>query len=186
MRRVLPQGTIDTACVIALDSLNLIPALSLLFARVLLPKAVRTELFRRRAARDRIRALLDEYAFLERCDDFDQGAGDVLLVERMRRGTRDRGEVEAVVQAAQVGAVVVVDDRWGRELARRYGLKHHGTLWVLRRLHELGLLSADKVRAHLVTLFRRGLRLPLAAANTLLADIGQEVLSTDECAERNS
>jgi hypothetical protein len=50
---------------------------------------------------------------------------------------KDRGEVEAVVQASQVGATVIVDDRWGRELAARADLDHHGTFWVLERFYEL-------------------------------------------------
>ena len=59
-----PLGVIDTWCVMALDRLNLLPQLTLLFAQLLIPKAVRAELFRRRLAKDRIRALLREYAFM--------------------------------------------------------------------------------------------------------------------------
>jgi hypothetical protein len=43
-----PLCTIDASCVIILDHLNLLPQMSFLFSRVLVPKAVRTELFRRR------------------------------------------------------------------------------------------------------------------------------------------
>lgn len=59
-----PLGVIDTSCVIALDRLNLLPQLTLLFAQLLIPKAVRAELFRRRHTKDRMRALLREYAFM--------------------------------------------------------------------------------------------------------------------------
>ena len=51
----------------------------------------------------------------------------------------NRGEAEAVVQATGIGAMVLVDDRWGRKLAQQYSLEFHGTLWLLERLHELGL-----------------------------------------------
>lgn len=106
----LQACTIDASNVIALDHLDLLPQLSLLFSRVLLPSAVRRELFRRRATKDRLRAILDSYAFVERCDGYDEGAVNILLVERKAEGVEDRGEAEAVVQAAEVGAMVVVDD----------------------------------------------------------------------------
>lgn len=109
--------TIDSSCVIALDHLNLVPMLSFLFSIVLVPKAVREELFKRRSAKDRLRSLFDAYAFFQRCDGYEQGAVDFLLAERKAQGAEDRGETEAVVQASQVGATVIVDDPWGRELA---------------------------------------------------------------------
>jgi predicted nucleic acid-binding protein len=142
-----PRCTIDSSCVIALDHLDLLPQLSLLFSRVLIPKAVREDLFKRRSTKDRLQVLFASYAFLERCDDYDKGTVDFLLAERTRQGMQDRGEVEAVVQAAQQGAVVIVDDRWGRELAASYHLEYHGTLWVLKRFYELGLLSATAIRS---------------------------------------
>jgi predicted nucleic acid-binding protein len=41
-----PKAVIDTCCVIALHAINAIRLLPFLYSRVLLPKAVRTELFR--------------------------------------------------------------------------------------------------------------------------------------------
>src|SRR3954453_18152530 len=97
-----PRCTIDSSCVIALDNLNLMPQLSFLFSRVLIPKAVREDLYKRRTTKDRIESLLSSYAFLARCDEYDRGTVSLLLAERARKGMRDRGEAEAVVQAAQV------------------------------------------------------------------------------------
>jgi hypothetical protein len=96
-----PICTIDASSVIALDHLNLLPQLSFLFSRVLLPKAVRTELFRRRATKDRLRAILESYTFIERCGDYDKVAVDILLVERATQGVEDRGEAEAVCRRPQ-------------------------------------------------------------------------------------
>src|SRR5438477_5923934 len=111
--------TIDSSCIIALDHLELVPNLTLLFSVILVPKAVRADLFKRRSTKDRLRGFFDSYAYFQRCDDYDRGTVEFLLAERKRQGSKDRGEVEAVVQAAQVGAVVIVDDPWGRELAAR-------------------------------------------------------------------
>src|SRR5258708_1915875 len=160
--------TIDSSCVIALDHLDLVPQLSFLFSVVLVPKAVRQDLFKRRSTKDRLQFLFDAYAFFQRCDGYDQGTVDFLLAERNRQGGQDRGEVEAVVQAAQFGAAVIVDDPWGRELAARDDLEFHGTLWVLQRFHELGLLSSTALRASFATLRQRGIRLPWDTVNELL------------------
>jgi predicted nucleic acid-binding protein len=157
-----------------MDALNLLPQLTYLFAYLHIPKAVRKELYRRRSTKDRMRALLREYAVILRCNDYDQGAVDVLLAERGADGMRDLGEVEAVVQAAKLGAVVVVDDPWGRELAERHRLDYHGTIWILERLCELELLAPVGVRQHLAKLRELGIRFPPQAANDLLERLGEQ------------
>jgi predicted nucleic acid-binding protein len=175
-----PICTIDTSCVVALDFLDLLPQLSFLFSRVLLPRAVRAELFKRRVTKDRVRLLLRSYAFISRCNDYDKGTVDLFLIERVRQGVKDRGETEAVVQAAQIGATVIVDDPWGRELAERNRLDSHGTLWVLKRLFELDLLSGRALREGLIRLRRRGIRLPWSSANELLIETGQSPLTDSD------
>lgn len=95
--------TIDSSCVVALHHLDLLPELSMLFSAILVPKAVREELSKRRAGKDLLKLLFREYALFQRCDDYDKGAVDFLLAERRRVGSADRGEAEAAVQASQVG-----------------------------------------------------------------------------------
>ena len=70
--------TIDSSCVIVLDHLDLMPQLSLLFSIVLVPKAVRDDLFKRRATKDRLQFLFDTYAFFQRCDGYEKGTVDFL------------------------------------------------------------------------------------------------------------
>src|SRR5437899_3230547 len=55
--------TIDSSCIIALDHLQLVPQLSLLFSPVLVPKAVRKELFKRRVTKDRLQLIFSAYGF---------------------------------------------------------------------------------------------------------------------------
>lgn len=86
-----PAGVIDSSCVIALDALNLLPQLTWLFDQLLIPKAVRAELCRRRSTKDRLKRLLREYtSFVAPCDDYDLGAVDVALTTRAPSGKRDR------------------------------------------------------------------------------------------------
>jgi predicted nucleic acid-binding protein len=168
--------TIDSSCIIALDHLDLVPELSFLFSIVLVPKAVRNELFKRQQTQDRLERIFEDYSFFQRCDNCEQGTVDFLLAERTREGGQDRGEVEAVVQASELGAIVVVDDLWGRKLAKRDDLEVHGTLWVLERFHELELLSSTALRESFVSLRLRGTRLPWDIVNTLLLQFGQQPL----------
>ena len=171
-----PRCTIDSSCVIALDNLSLVPQLSVLFSIALVPKAVREDLFKRRATKDRLQFVFDEYAFFQRCDGYEQGSIDFLLAERRREGSQDRGEVETVVQASQLGATVIVDDPWSRELAARYDLEFHGTPWGLQRFQELELISSADLRRHILSLRQRGIRLPWATVDALLMKIGEERL----------
>lgn len=170
--------TIDSSSVIALDLVGLVPLLSVLFASVLVPKAVREELFKRRATKDRLQAIFADYSFFERCDGYDQGAVDILLLERKRQDLRDRGEVETVVQASQFGASVIIDDQWGRQLAGRYDLDCHGTLWVLEQLYDLRLISSKQLRESFQSMRNGGIRLPWDAVDSLLARAGEEPLTS--------
>jgi predicted nucleic acid-binding protein len=167
--------TIDSSCIIALDHLQLVPQLSLLFSPVLVPKAVRKELFRRRVTKDRLQFIFSTYGFFQRCDGYDQGTVDFLLAERHRLGVKDRGEVEAVVQASQLGAAVIVDDLWGRDLAALADLDFHGTVWVLHRFYQLRLLSST-LGDYFAVLRDRGMRLPWETVNELLVSVGEEPL----------
>ena len=175
MRR--PACVIDSSCVIALDHLELFPQLTFLFSEVPLPKAVRREMFKRRVSKDRVRGFFASFAFIQRCDRYDQATVDVLLADR--RANRDRGEAEAVVQASERGAAVIVDDKWGRELARNFALEYHGTIWILGRFQELGLITGSELRAHFVALRLRGIRLPKAEANNLLINVGESALDAE-------
>ena len=63
MRR--PACVIDSSCVIALDHLELFPQITFLFSEVLLPKAVRKDLFKRRVSKDRVRGFFSSFAFIQ-------------------------------------------------------------------------------------------------------------------------
>jgi predicted nucleic acid-binding protein len=171
-----PSCAIDSSCIIALDHLDLMPGLSILFSKVLVPKAVRDDLFKRRSTKNRLLSIFEKYAFIQRCDGYEKGAVDLLLIERSRQGMKDRGEAEVVVQASQFGATVIIDDMWGRKLAKSYALDCHGTIWVLERFYRLELITAPHLRDCFVALRNRGIRLPWKTVNELLAEIGEAPL----------
>jgi hypothetical protein len=92
---------------------------------------VRRELFRRRATKNRIRALLRENAFIAYCDDYDQTAVDVLLAERRVRGQKDRGEAEQESSSSERSDKCLLEGNWARadQTKRR---------WVDHRSKRLG------------------------------------------------
>src|SRR6204780_1698096 len=114
--------------------------------------AVRREFYKRRAGKDQMHRLFRTFAFVQPCNNYEQSAVELYLIERARLDTRYQGEAEAVVQAAQVGATVIVDDAWGQELARKSELEVHGTFWLLQQFYSLGLLSASALRESFATL----------------------------------
>ena len=71
-----------------------------------------------------------------------------------------------------------MDDRWGRDLAKQYDLDHHGTFWVIERLHSLELLSPSELRTAFDELRKRNIWLPWDKINALLTDAGEEPLKT--------
>ena len=63
-------------------------------------------------------------------------------VQRLRT-TLDAGESEALVLAVELSAeLILMDDRVGREAARRMCLRMVGTIGVLQRAKKAGLISA--------------------------------------------
>jgi predicted nucleic acid-binding protein len=111
-----PIATIDTSVLVSLQHAALLPALSIQFERILVPAKVRSEL---RDGGERNQPALDAltaYSIFESCDDYDPALVRLLLDTRASaREGRDEGEAEAVVQASQRGAdMVLTDDRLGR------------------------------------------------------------------------
>ena len=104
----------------------------------------------------------------------------VLRAEGVRLGKRDRGEAEAVVQAATLAATAVIDEPWGRRLARSHSLECHGTIWILEQLHALGLKESHDLRRNFQDLRRRGIRFPIRAANDLLRRIGEQPIDISD------
>ena len=158
--------TIDTSCLIALEVLGMIPSLSLLFEVVLVPRAVRREFYKRRSAKDQMRRLFRDFAFVRPCNEYDAATVQLHLIDRAQWDARDQGEAEAVVQAAQSGAAVMVDDAWGRKIAEKNDLEVHGTFWLLQQFHGLGLISASDLRECFATLLASERRLPWSEVNT--------------------
>jgi predicted nucleic acid-binding protein len=88
---------------------------------------------------------------------------------------RDHGEAEAIVQAAQRSAtMILVDDALGREWAKDHDIECHGTLWLLDQLRTNGSIAA--LRPHFEQLIQSQRRQPLDLMNAFLGKHGEPPL----------
>lgn len=130
----------DASPLIALARIGRLEVLNTLFGRLLLPEAVWREVVG--AGLDRAGAIaVSQAPWMER-----RAVADTGLVAVLRRDL-GAGEAEAITLAREVGAeLVLMDERMGRAVARRLGLRVTGLVGVLIEARERGLLNdADAV-----------------------------------------
>jgi predicted nucleic acid-binding protein len=158
----------------------MIGAVSVLFTRLLVPIAVRRELAADAQKNFAAIRALEEFQIFDPCDDYDAASVDVLLQERAHRGAgRDEGEAEAVVQAAQRSAqMVLVDDALGRNWAKGMALEFHGTLWIFEQLRTIEYVR--ELRPHFDQLLRGRRRQPLTVMNDYLRQYDEAEITTEE------
>jgi hypothetical protein len=126
----------DTSPIRALDFLDLLEVLPVLFDRVLIPPAVAAELVR---TGGRFRLIdVSDFVFLELRPAHDQAQVNRLLP------LLDRGEAEAIVLAQEIAAdAILIDEADGRRVAQeKYGLRTIGTLGILLSAKQRGTIPA--------------------------------------------
>ena len=169
-------ATIDTSCLIALNRLHLLETLSILFERVYVPKAVQQEMSRRGGPRRQINSVLRRLALYQKCGVVDSVRVRLLLIEQRNQFSRpkkDLGEAEAVIQATEVGAsMVIIDDPLGRSWAERHSLENHGLIWILRGLRQFGAI--DKVAPYIQKLRSIEYRMPVKHVREILIEFHEE------------
>ena len=155
---------VDTTPIIALSLLDLLGLFQGLFGRVVIPPAVRTEI--QVGARDRSREVnLAAAPWVETLDLADPARADLLA-------DLDRGEAEVIALAQETRArLVVIDERLGRQHARRLGLPLTGTIGILLRAKEKGLVPS--LRPLLATLQAGGIYLGAALVDEALRLAGE-------------
>jgi predicted nucleic acid-binding protein len=118
----------DTSAITSLLVIRRVDLLQKLFHQVLIPSAVAAELHQ---THPRLPGFIREVA-VDNLADVTQFLGEV-----------DRGEAEAIALAKQVRAdALLIDEKVGRRLALRVGLKVVGLLGVLTEAKRNGLIPA--------------------------------------------
>lgn len=173
-------ATVDTSVLLSLQCTQMIAPASVLFTRLLVPAAVRREIAADRERNAAVLQALRDFELFADCDDYDPASVDILLQQRkFQKAGRDRGEAEAVVQASQRGAqMVLVDDALGRKWAASRTLEVHGTLWIFEQLRIPSYIAT--LRPHFEELLKNRRRQPLPAMNELLRRYAEPEFSAEE------
>ena len=109
-----------------------------LFDRVLLPSSVKEEIS---ARKDEAYEALQEAQGVEQVEIVTTSNVRFVAGLRKRLG---KGEAEAIVISLEKNAdLVVLDDHTARLEARRLGLQVKGTLGIIRRMMELGIVNIE-------------------------------------------
>jgi hypothetical protein len=78
------------------------------------------------------------------------------------------GEIECLAVAQSRGWIILTDDQDARRMAKSLGLRVSGTLGVLVKLTELGILTLDEADMALSSAIRHGYRSPVASLRDLV------------------
>ncbi len=120
---VKEAAVLDSACLIGLERIGRLDLLPSLLHPMLAPPAVRSEF-----------GDCPSWLIIEK--PLDRG-----MVAALRINV-DPGEAEAIALAYEKGLRIILDDRKAREVAHRLGLKVTGTVGLLVKAKQEGILSA--------------------------------------------
>jgi predicted nucleic acid-binding protein len=161
----MPCLIADSGPLIAFAKLGLLELPTRLFGRVAMPETVFAECQAQAwlADAEAIRAAVDA-GHLEVLADFVWPAG--VEVPRL-----DAGEMAVLSLAAHLGATVLMDERRGRELARKLGLQVVGVCGLLLKANRLG--GIGKLAPLLEQLHREGYFISPELTAHVLALVGE-------------
>ncbi len=71
----------------------------------------------------------------------------------------DKGEAEVLALAQELKCTAIINERAGRSLARLYGIRVHGTVYLLMLAYKSGALTKDEVLALFKKIVAEGWRI---------------------------
>jgi hypothetical protein len=123
----------NTTPLIALASINQIDVLQQLYGEIVIPPAVEAELV---AGSDKIAVPIGTISWIRTVALQDERRASLIV-------GLDRGEAEVLALAQELRAeLVLIDERLARRYARRAGLLLSGTLGVLVKAKQQGIIAA--------------------------------------------
>ena len=151
----------NTTPLIGLASIQRFDLLHLLFGEIYIAQAVYDEIMKTGREKRIAKRQVSTSTWLKVVPVHDRLAVDVMLDEL------DLGEAETIVLARETHADwVVMDEKKGRQKLTRLGLNKIGTLGILLKAKEIGLLS--KVKPELEKLQENGFSLSQAVIEAVL------------------
>jgi predicted nucleic acid-binding protein len=141
----------DTSCLIALTNIKTLHFLPELYKRVVITKEVCAEFIEPLPQWIEVREVVNK------------------KYQQLLENTLDKGEASAIALAMELeNVLLVVDELKGRKEAERLGIKITGTLGVLFRMKQKGLLPA--IKPYLEQLQTLGFRVAPAIIEKLLQE----------------
>ena len=145
----------DTTPIISLIKINRLDLLQKLFGEILIPEAVYKELTTNIAFKNEA-DIVKNSDFLKTSAVQNRKALEVLQVA----SGLDDGESEAIILADELNSdVLIIDERKGRKVAQKLGIKITGTVGVLLQAHNENMITADEIKNYLEQLKNSNIRL---------------------------
>ena len=156
----------NTTPLIGLASIGRFDLLHRLFGEIFIAKAVHDEIMKAGTAKQTAVREVSTSSWLKTRNINDQLAVNVLLDEL------DLGEAETIVLAHEINADwVIMDEKKGRQKLIQLGLNKIGTVGILLKAKEIGLLS--QIRPDLERLQENGFSLSQVVIDTVLKQAGE-------------
>ena len=135
----------DTAPIISLLKINRLDLLQELFGTVFIPKAVHDELTQNEKYELEAKVIINS-VFIQGRDVLNQEA--VRILETITQ--LDKGESEAIILFQELNAqLLLIDERRGRDVAERLQIPLSGTIGVLLKAFDKGLLTRQQILEYL-------------------------------------
>lgn len=145
----------DTTPIISLIKINRLDLLEELFSEVLIPDAVFRELTTNTIFANEAQ-IVKSSSFLKISSVQNKKALQLLQAV----SGLDDGESEAIILADELKAsVLVMDERKGRKVAQKMGIKITGTVGILIQAYDEKKISANDVKSYLTQLKNNNIRL---------------------------
>ena len=145
----------DTTPIISLIKINRLDLLEKLFKEVLIPDAVFSELTTNTIFADEAE-IVKASSFLKTSSVQNRKALQLLQAV----SGLDDGESEAIILADELKSeVLVIDERKGRKVAQKLGIKITGTVGILIQAYNEKMISAEEIKTYLTQLKNSNIRL---------------------------
>lgn len=145
----------DTTPVISLMKARQLELLRQLFGVVYIPEAVYRELTDNEAFPEEVRMVQEcEFLYMQKVDN-----GKSVAILQNFTGL-DAGESEAIILADEMNSdVLLMDERKGRQVAKKLGIRITGTIGILTQAFDEGILTKEDVERCIERLKESGIRI---------------------------
>lgn len=159
----------DTTPVISLMKAGQLELLRQLFEVVYIPEAVYRELTDNEAFSEEVRMVQEcEFLNIQKVDN-----GKSVAILQNFTGL-DAGESEAIILADEINSdVLLMDERKGRQVAKKLGIRITGTIGILAQAFDEGMLTKEDVARCIERLKESGIRISEKLYQRLNLEIGK-------------